>query len=102
LQVQDRGLFFYGPEYRLVPLQQQFIGVNVNSKDRSIEEQKMNDICFEVVLDSLQRGYQVMVFVHSRKGTSDTCRAMADAANEARITHVRLKHVETANNGHKR
>jgi activating signal cointegrator complex subunit 3 len=82
LQVPDRGLFFFGPEHRPVPLQQQFIGVSVNSKDRFVREQKMNEVCYDVVLDSLHRGYQVMVFVHSRKGTSDTARALADMASE--------------------
>jgi activating signal cointegrator complex subunit 3 len=82
LQVQERGLFFFGPEYRPVPLQQLFIGVSVNSKDRFIKEQKMNEICYDTVIASLHRGYQVMVFVHSRKGTSDTARAMADIAFE--------------------
>jgi activating signal cointegrator complex subunit 3 len=82
LQVSERGLFFFGPEYRPVPLQQVFIGVTVNSKDRFIREQKMNEICYDTVIDSLHRGYQVMVFVHSRKGTSDTARAMADIASE--------------------
>jgi activating signal cointegrator complex subunit 3 len=82
LMVPDRGLFFFGPEHRPVPLQQTFIGISAKTKDRFIREQRMNDVCYEVVLDSLHRGYQVMVFVHSRKGTSDTARAMADKASE--------------------
>jgi len=59
LQVPERGLFFFGPEHRPVPLQQQFIGVTVKSRDRNVKEQKLNDICFEEVLDSLKRGHQV-------------------------------------------
>lgn len=80
LQVPERGIFFFGPEYRPVPLQQTFVGVNVNNKDRNRKDKRMNEICFDVVLDSLQRGYQVMVFVHSRKGTGDTANALADLA----------------------
>jgi activating signal cointegrator complex subunit 3 len=80
LKVPDRGLFFFGPEHRPVPLQQQFIGVGTKRMNRNLREEKMNSICFETVLDSLQRGYQVMVFVHSRKGTGDTARALADIA----------------------
>ena len=77
LQVPERGLFFFGPEHRPVPLQQQFIGVAVKSKDRRIKEQKLNDICYEEVLDSLKRGHQVMVFVHSRKGKcGESCRSV--------------------------
>jgi activating signal cointegrator complex subunit 3 len=82
LQVPDRGVFFFGPEYRPVPLQQTFIGVTVNNKNRMLKEKRMNEICFDVVLDSLQRGYQVMVFVHSRKGTGDTARSLAELASE--------------------
>jgi activating signal cointegrator complex subunit 3 len=68
LQVHKRGLFFFGPEHRPVPLRQQYIGVTVKTKDRNIKEQKLNDTCFSEVIDSLKQGHQVMVFVHSRKG----------------------------------
>jgi activating signal cointegrator complex subunit 3 len=68
LQVPERGLFFFGPEHRPVPLRQQFIGVVAKTRDRNAKEQKMNDVCYEEVLDALKRGHQVMVFVHSRKG----------------------------------
>jgi activating signal cointegrator complex subunit 3 len=82
LQVPERGLFFFGPEYRPVPLQQNFIGVTVQTRDRFVRDNKMNDICYDVVVNSLQQGYQVMVFVHSRKGTGDTATAMADRASK--------------------
>ena len=42
----------------------------------------MNDICYDVVTDSLRRGYQVMVFVHSRKGTGETATALTERAQE--------------------
>lgn len=82
LQVQAKGLFFFGPEHRPVPLQQQFIGVNAKTKDRYLKEKQMNEICYDVVVDSLRRGYQVMVFVHSRKGTGETATALTEKANE--------------------
>jgi activating signal cointegrator complex subunit 3 len=77
-----RGVFYFGPEHRPVPLEQSFYGVTIPSKDRHVKEQKMNAICFDVVLDSLRRGYQVMVFVHSRKGTGDTALALAELATQ--------------------
>lgn len=80
LQVPDRGMFYFGPEHRPVPLQQTFYGVNVPTKDRKERERRLNDICFDVVVDALERGYQVMVFVHSRKGTGDTATALAEQA----------------------
>ena len=66
LQVPERGLFFFGPEHRPVPLKQQFIGVAVKSKDRRIKEQKLNEICYEEVLDSLKRGHQVRMISQRR------------------------------------
>jgi superfamily II RNA helicase len=82
LQVPPGGLFYFGPEHRPVPLQQSFIGVTTQTKDRFLREKKMNDICYDVVADSLRRGYQVMVFVHSRKGTGETAAALTDKAQQ--------------------
>mmetsp|Transcript_20166 Transcript_20166/g.43517 ORF Transcript_20166/g.43517 Transcript_20166/m.43517 type:complete len:2151 (-) Transcript_20166:75-6527(-) len=82
LQVPSRGTFFFGPEHRPVSLVQNFIGIQSRTKDRRAKEHRMNEICFDVVLDSLRRGYQVMVFVHSRKGTGDTASALADIASQ--------------------
>jgi len=83
LQVPEKGLFFFGPEHRPVPLQQTFVGVTGNIKDRRAMEEKMDNAGYEIVKDSLARGYQVMVFVHSRKGTSDTAMALASRATSA-------------------
>ena len=80
LHVPERGLFYFGPEYRPVPLQQTFVGITGSIKNRKLIEDKMNDVCYETVKDSLARGYQVMVFVHSRKGTSDAASALAQRA----------------------
>jgi len=40
-------------------------------------------VCLQVA-DSLKRGYQAMVFVHSRKDTGKTARTLADLAGEHR------------------
>lgn len=84
LQVSNRGLFYFGPEHRPVPLQQTLIGVhNLDGKsgrDRHQKEKKLNEQCYEVVVDALRRGKQVVVFVHSRKGTGDTAKALTDLA----------------------
>ncbi len=77
----DRGLFFFGPEHRPVPLQQTFVGIS-ETKNRFRRDAKMNDVCYDVVSDSLRRGYQVMVFVHSRKGTGETIEALTEIANK--------------------
>jgi len=75
-----KGLFFFGPEHRPVPLQQTFIGVTAHTKDRFKREKKMDDVCYEIVSDALRHGHQVMVFVHSRKGTGTTAKALAERA----------------------
>jgi replicative superfamily II helicase len=38
--------------------------------------------CKTQVIDSLKRGYQAMVFVHSRKDTGKTARTLADLAGK--------------------
>lgn len=101
LQVPDRGVFYFGPEHRPVPLQQTFIGLNVNIKDRRLKEKRMNEVCYDVVVDSLQRGYQVMVFVHSRKGTGETASALAEfaAARDNALEHYFVTQGKDGPNG---
>jgi activating signal cointegrator complex subunit 3 len=77
----QRGLFHFGPEHRPVPLQQQFIGI-LETKNRFKLEKKMNQVCYDIVSDSLRRGYQVMIFVHSRKGTSETIEELIELAQK--------------------
>ncbi len=77
----NRGLHYFGPEHRPVPLQQQFIGVT-ETKNRFRKEKMMNQVCYDVVADSLKRGYQVMVFVHSRKGTGETIEELTEIATK--------------------
>jgi hypothetical protein len=64
-QVSERGLFSFGPEYRPVPSRQQVsIGV-IRPKDRFKEKKnEPRNMLRYYSLDSLHRGYQVMVFVH--------------------------------------
>ncbi|PVU92630.1 hypothetical protein BB561_003719 [Smittium simulii] len=71
------GLFYFGPEYRPVPLDQYFIGI----KDGSSFTQNLNQICYEKVLDNISKNEnQVMVFVHTRK---DTVKSALDLKNKA-------------------
>jgi activating signal cointegrator complex subunit 3 len=76
-----RGLYYFGPEYRPVPLQQQYIGIT-ETKNRFRREKMMNQVCYDIVADSLKRGYQVMVFVHSRKGTGETIEELTEIASK--------------------
>mmetsp|Transcript_23731 Transcript_23731/g.27856 ORF Transcript_23731/g.27856 Transcript_23731/m.27856 type:complete len:1455 (+) Transcript_23731:55-4419(+) len=74
----ERGLFFFGPEFRPVPLQQTFIGISEKNRMRVAAQQ--NERAFEVCLDAVRNGHQVMVFVHARKDTVRTAQAIRDFA----------------------
>jgi hypothetical protein len=41
------GLFFFGPEYRPIPLDQTFVGVVSNDKNRAKRNDMMNKQAFE-------------------------------------------------------
>lgn len=100
----EEGVFFFGPEFRPVPLTQKFIGLSTNiklpkntsdegknhasgteaKKKRKAKVPKldankifkilMNEVCWKEVHARVQEKKQVMVFVHSRKDTSGTVR----------------------------
>jgi activating signal cointegrator complex subunit 3 len=74
------GLFYFDASYRPVPLQTSFVGVT----ERSFFQRQatMDEVCYQKVLDSLQRGHQAMVFVHSRKDTGKTGRMLAMKAQQ--------------------
>ncbi|CAH2058393.1 unnamed protein product [Thlaspi arvense] len=71
------GLFTFDRSYRPVPLSQQYIGINVKKPLRRF--QLMNDICYQKVLAGAGK-HQVLIFVHSRKETAKTARAIRDTA----------------------
>ncbi|XP_024003677.1 DExH-box ATP-dependent RNA helicase DExH13 isoform X2 [Eutrema salsugineum] len=71
------GLFTFDRSYRPVPLSQQYIGINVKKPLRRF--QLMNDICYQKVLAGAGK-HQVLIFVHSRKETAKTARAIQETA----------------------
>lgn len=72
-----KGLFHFDNSYRPVPLAQQYIGITVKKPLQRF--QLMNDVCYEKVI-SIAGRHQVLIFVHSRKETSKTARAIRDTA----------------------
>lgn len=72
-----KGLFYFDNSYRPVPLSQQYIGITVKKPLQRF--QLMNDICYEKVMGVAGK-HQVLIFVHSRKETAKTARAIRDAA----------------------
>ena len=74
-----KGLFVFDNSYRPCPLQSQFIGITVKKPLQRF--QLMNEVCYEKV-DEQAGQTQVMVFVHSRKETYKTAKALRDMAIE--------------------
>ena len=72
-----KGLFVFDNSFRPCPLQQQFIGVTVKKPLQRF--QLMNDICYEKVMENAGQS-QTIIFVHSRKETAKTAKAMRDTA----------------------
>ncbi|KAJ9224018.1 hypothetical protein DTO207G8_8311 [Paecilomyces variotii] len=75
------GLFFFDSSFRPVPLEQHFIGVKGKPGKKESRE-NLDIVAFEKVRDMLERGHQVMVFVHSRKDTVQTARMLRQMAIE--------------------
>ncbi|KAK7272679.1 hypothetical protein RJT34_29429 [Clitoria ternatea] len=72
-----KGLFHFDNSYRPVPLSQQYVGITVKKPLQRF--QLMNDICYEKVM-AVAGKHQVLIFVHSRKETAKTARAIRDTA----------------------
>ena len=91
---QSSGLYFFGPEFRPVPLDQTFVGIT--EKQRVRRNDTMNRHAYEKMVAALERGKQVMIFVHSRKETSRTAEAMRDLGGKGGTTHL----LENVNHEH--
>lgn len=75
----DKGLFYFDNSYRPVALQQQYIGVTEKKAVKRF--QLMSMIVYEKIMEKAGR-HQVLVFVHSRKETGKTARAIRDICLE--------------------
>lgn len=75
------GMFFFDQSFRPVPLEQHFIGVKGKPGSKQSRD-NIDSVAYEKVRDMMERGHQVMVFVHSRKGTVMTARMLMQLAAE--------------------
>jgi activating signal cointegrator complex subunit 3 len=80
------GLFYFDERYRPVPLSQEYIGVRGGNAMQG--KQRMNQVCFDRVKQSVLAGNQVMVFVHSRKDTYNTAKALFELARASGTSDV--------------
>ncbi|BES93589.1 activating signal cointegrator 1 complex subunit [Nesidiocoris tenuis] len=72
------GLFYFDGRFRPVPLEQTFIGVKGANKHQQMSD--MDSVCYEKVVDLVQKGHQVMVFVHARNATVRTANVLLEMA----------------------
>ncbi|KAJ8921892.1 hypothetical protein NQ315_008525 [Exocentrus adspersus] len=79
LRVKESGLFYFDNSFRPVALEQQYIGVT--EKKALKRYQVMNEIVYEKTMEHAGRN-QVLIFVHSRKETGKTARAIRDMCLE--------------------
>ncbi|KAK3589739.1 hypothetical protein CHS0354_021060 [Potamilus streckersoni] len=84
----SEGLFFFDNSFRPVPLEQQFIGITEKKAVKRF--QIMNDIVYEKVMEHAGKN-QVLIFVHSRKETGKTARAIRDMCLEKDTLGMFLK-----------
>ncbi|XP_032222645.2 U5 small nuclear ribonucleoprotein 200 kDa helicase-like isoform X1 [Nematostella vectensis] len=74
-----KGLFFFDNSFRPVPLEQQFIGITEKKPIKRM--QATNEVVYEKVVEHAGKN-QVLVFVHSRKETAKTAKAVRDMCLE--------------------
>ena len=73
------GLFYFGAEYRPVPLEQTYVGIT--AKKGLTRAQVTNEVVFEKVMEDVGTN-QILVFVHGRKETWKTARELRNLAME--------------------
>ncbi|EME41747.1 hypothetical protein DOTSEDRAFT_177082 [Dothistroma septosporum NZE10] len=81
------GLFYFDQSFRPVPLEQHFLGVKGKPGTKTSRD-NIDNTAFEKVKDMLERGHQIMVFVHSRKDTVKTARLLYEKATEEGLTDL--------------
>lgn len=73
------GMFFFDQSFRPIPLRQQLIGVKGKSGSKQARE-NIDSVSYEKLIEELNNGAQVMVFVNSRKDTVKTARTYTEMA----------------------
>ncbi|EGW35791.1 uncharacterized protein SPAPADRAFT_131497 [Spathaspora passalidarum NRRL Y-27907] len=86
IQVPEEGLFYFDASFRPCPLQQEFVGIKERSAIKKLNA--MNEACFDRTLNSLERGHQLIIFVHSRKETYTTAKYLMDKMASSEVNMV--------------
>ncbi|SCU86661.1 LANO_0C08768g1_1 [Lachancea nothofagi CBS 11611] len=73
------GMFYFDQSFRPKPLEQQLLGVRGKAGSKQARE-NIDNAAYEKMVDMIQRGNQVMIFVHSRKETVKSARTFISMA----------------------
>ncbi|WFD23700.1 RNA helicase [Malassezia equina] len=76
-----RGMFYFGPSFRPVPLEQHFVGVR-GKHGSALARTHLDRIAYEKVWELVRDGHPVMVFVHTRKDTVKTAQALLELGRD--------------------
>ncbi|KAG8227038.1 hypothetical protein J437_LFUL013825 [Ladona fulva] len=74
------GLFYFDTRFRPVPLGTTFIGVKAIKPLQQLQD--MDSVCYDKVFSMVQKGHQVMVFVHARNSTVRTAMVLRETAQQ--------------------
>jgi len=73
----EKGLHYFGNQFRPVPLEQTYIGITDKKAIKRFNT--MNEVCYEKLMENAGKN-QVLIFVHSRKETVKTAQTLRDLA----------------------
>ena len=71
------GLFYFDQSYRPIPLEQVYIGITEKKGVRKM--MMINEILYEKVIERVS-SQQIIIFVHSRRDTVRTAKALRETA----------------------
>ncbi|GAV48901.1 hypothetical protein ZYGR_0N03060 [Zygosaccharomyces rouxii] len=75
------GMFYFDQSFRPKPLEQQLLGCRGKSGSKQCKE-NIDKVSYDKLLSMVEKGYQVMIFVHSRKETVRSARTFIGMAQE--------------------
>ncbi|CAB3373375.1 Hypothetical predicted protein [Cloeon dipterum] len=73
-----KGLFYFDHRFRPVPLSMSFVGIKARKALQQMND--MDDVCYDKVFEMVEKGHQVMVFVHARNATVRTAQMLLNKA----------------------
>ena len=88
IEVPPKGLFFFDSSYRATPLTMKFLATTIRTNNYFEQKKTENEITYDKIIEFLNKGKQVLVFVHSRNETSNFCQEILKLAQENDQEHM--------------